>query len=155
MMACILLLVTTPIRTSTGNTKLLYEAYEHAALERANSLVELNLYNLYNELKKQNIAHPDIVLAQAVFETAWFSSDVCIHKHNCFGLVDSSTNSYFEFDNWQASVAAYKNKVQNKYNKHMFCTYYKFLQHIGYAADSHYIAKVKTVHEMVTDSLAI
>ena len=39
---------------------------------------ELTITNLIAEIRKNNIKHPKIVLAQAILETGWFKSSVCI-----------------------------------------------------------------------------
>lgn len=106
-------------------------------------LPELNVDNMYHEIVKANIKHPDIVLAQAVLETGWFTSKVCNECNNCFGLMRKG--EYFNFEHWTESVVAYRDKLQYK----MFDgeDYFSFLRRIGYAEDEDYIAKVKRVRD--------
>lgn len=94
------------------------------------------------------IEHSEIVYAQAILETGWFNSDICIRKNNLFGLYDSKTNSYITYNHWVESVLDYDKYIQSKYKnqKHIyFNDYYRFLQDIGYARDSNYIHKIKSI----------
>ena len=56
------------------------------------ALPELTIPNLIAEIRKNNIKHPKIVLAQAILETGWFKSSVCRKKHNLFGLTNPHTD---------------------------------------------------------------
>lgn len=102
-------------------------------------LPELTIPNLYAEIKKNNIKYPKIVLAQAILETGWFKSSVCRNKNNLFGLTNPRTKTYYEFDRWTESVAAYYSKVQYKYKGG---NYFLWLRDIGYAEDKGYIQAV-------------
>ena len=42
-----------------------------------------------------DIKHPTIVKAQAILETAHFSSDLCVKNNNLFGLYDSKNKRYY------------------------------------------------------------
>ena len=46
----------------------------------------LNMDRLYATLQKYGIRYPKIVLAQAILETGYFTSRVCLDKNNLFGL---------------------------------------------------------------------
>lgn len=102
-------------------------------------LPELTIPNLYAEIKKNNIKYPKIVLAQAILETGWFKSSVCRNKNNLFGLTNPHTKTYYEFDHWTESVAAYYSKVQYRYKGG---NYLLWLRDIGYAEDKGYIQAV-------------
>ena len=92
---------------------------------------------LYQELLRNNIKHPKIVLAQAILETGWFKSSVCKNKGNLFGLTNPRTGDYYEFNHWKESVVAYRDKVQYKYKDG---NYLLWLEKIGYAEDPGYIS---------------
>lgn len=93
---------------------------------------------VYDELKKYNVKHPEIVLAQAKLETGNYTSTLCKKHGNLFGL--KRKGGYAKFNNWQESVKAYRDWVQYKYKGG---DYYVFLKKIGYASDPKYIIKVK------------
>ena len=104
-----------------------------------NNLPELTIPNLYKEIIRNGILHPKIVLAQAILETGWFRSSVCLNKHNLFGLTNPCTGKYYEFNHWTESVRAYYTKVQYKYKGG---NYLLWLDEIGYAEDPNYIIAV-------------
>ena len=99
---------------------------------------------VYDELKKYNIKHPRIVLAQAKLETGNYTSKLCKRHGNLFGL--RKKGGYVKFGSWQESVKAYRNWVQYKYKGG---DYYVFLKKIGYASDPRYIEKVKQMAKKV------
>ena len=99
-------------------------------------LPELTIPNLIAEIRKNNIKHPKIVLAQAILETGWFKSSVCRNKHNLFGLTNPRTGQYYEFNHWTESVKAYYTKVQYRYKGG---NYLLWLRDIGYAEEKTYI----------------
>lgn len=96
-------------------------------------------------LQYYNIEHPTIVKAQAILETAHFTSDLCIKNNNLFGLYDSKNKRYYSYNHWWESIEAYKKLVQRKYNNSKY--YYRFLEDIKYAKDKEYINKVKKIAE--------
>lgn len=103
---------------------------------------------LIEALEYYDVKHPKIVQAQAILETGNFTSERCLVDNNLFGLYDSKSQRYYSFDHWISSVEAYISMVQYKYkgdNDKPPNHYYKFLQDIGYAKDSHYINKVKEI----------
>ena len=102
-------------------------------------LPELTIPNLYQEIIRNGIQHPRIVLAQAILETGWFRSPLCRNRHNLFGLTNPKTGKYYEFNHWTESVRAYYTKVQYKYKGG---NYLLWLHKIGYAEDPRYIREV-------------
>ena len=104
-----------------------------------NNLSELTIPNLYNEIIRNGILYPKIVLAQAILETGWFRSSVCRNKHNLFGLTNPRTGKYYEFNHWTESVRAYYTKVQYKYKGG---NYLLWLDEIGYAEDPLYTKSI-------------
>lgn len=102
-------------------------------------LPELTIPNLYQEIIRNGILHPRIVLAQAILETGWFRSPLCRNRHNLFGLTNPKTGKYYEFNHWTESVRAYYTKVQYKYKGG---NYLLWLRDIGYAEDLRYVREV-------------
>lgn len=96
-------------------------------------------------LQYYNIKHPTIVKAQAILETAHFTSDLCIKNNNLFGLYDSKNKRYYSYNHWWESIEAYKKLVQRKCNNSKY--YYMFLEDIKYAKDEEYINKLKEIAE--------
>lgn len=106
-------------------------------------LPELTIPNLYQEIIRNGIQHPRIVLAQAILETGWFRSPLCRNRHNLFGLTNPKTGKYYEFNHWTESVRAYYTKVQYKYKGG---NYLLWLRDIGYAEDPRYVREVMKVY---------
>lgn len=104
----------------------------------------VNIELLKDACEYYKLKHIDIVIAQAILETGYFRSNICKTKNNLFGLYNSSKNEYFSFNHWSESVEAYKTMVQYKYKEG---DYYHWLDSIGYATDTHYINKLKTLNK--------
>lgn len=103
---------------------------------------DLTAESVLAEILRNNLAHPRVVLAQAVLETGWFKSSVCRNYNNLFGLTNPRTKEYYRFDTWQESVRAYYTKVQYRYR----CgNYLRWLREIGYAEDPDYTAKLRVL----------
>lgn len=98
----------------------------------------LNETNVLKELKKQNIPHAKIVLAQSKLETGGYTSKLCKTHNNIFGL--RKGNSYRRYDNYIACIADYKKRISSKYKGG---SYYEFLKRLGYAEDPEYTQKLK------------
>lgn len=99
--------------------------------------------NLLDEIIRQDVRFPRIVLAQAMLETGYFSSRVCREYNNLFGL-RKRNGAYYQFDRWEDSVAAYRDYVQYKYTGG---NYFDFLDRIGYAEDKRYTQKVRVIYQ--------
>lgn len=117
-----------------------------------NNLPELTIPNLYKEIIRNGILYPKIVLAQAILETGWFRSSVCLNKHNLFGLTNPRTGKYYEFNHWSESVRAYYTKVQYKYKGG---NYLFWLDEIGYAEDLNYISSLIRILKMFEEIINI
>lgn len=109
-------------------------------------LPELTIPNLYEEIRKNNLKYPKVVLAQAILETGWFRSPACRNRNNLFGLTNPRTGKYYEFEHWTDSVRAYYDKVQHRFKGG---NYLLWLQKIGYAEDPEYVRAVIRVMRML------
>ena len=112
---------------------------EKTEVSERKELPALTIPNLYQEIIRNGIRHPKIVLAQAILETGWFRSPLCRNRHNLFGLTNPKTGKYYEFNHWTESVRAYYTKVQYKYTGG---NYLLWLHKIGYAEDPRYIREI-------------
>ena len=112
---------------------------EKTEVSERKELPALTIPNLYQEIIRNGIRHPKIVLAQAILETGWFRSPLCRNRHNLFGLTNPKTGKYYEFNHWTESVSAYYTKVQYKYKGG---NYLLWLRDIGYAEDPRYVREV-------------
>jgi hypothetical protein len=101
------------------------------------------------KLEKAEIKHPKIVLAQAILETGWFSSDLCKQKNNYFGFWYNK--QFKEFRDIEHCLQYYKT-WQTKWYKGG--DYYSFLEclYVGekgdckrYASDPKYIDKLQAI----------
>lgn len=104
---------------------------------------------LMEALVYYEVDHPEIVYAQAILETGWFTSDLCLNSNNLFGLYNSKKLQYYRFNHWAESVVAYVKFVQYKYKPPD--DYYKFLSRIGYAEDKDYIRKLRNITNRLQD----
>lgn len=128
----------TPVARNSDKSTSLKSGNQNNA-GKTSSLPTLTIPNLYEEIRRNGIQYPKIVLAQAILETGWFRSSVCRDKHNLFGLTNPQTGKYYEFGHWTESVRAYYTKVQYKYKGG---NYLLWLRDIGYAEDPRYIRSV-------------
>lgn len=115
---------------------------EKTEVSERKELPALTIPNLYQEIIRNGIRHPKIVLAQAILETGWFRSPLCRNRHNLFGLTNPKTGKYYEFNHWTESVRAYYTKVQYKYTGG---NYLLWLHKIGYAEDPRYVIAVTQI----------
>ena len=93
-----------------------------------------------HEIKRQNIPHPAVVLAQARLETGNFKSDYYRRTRNLFGI--KKKGKYAIYDDWRDGVREYKRLVSSRYDGG---SYYSFLRRINYASDPNYIEKLKKI----------
>lgn len=85
---------------------------------------ELTPQNVYNYCIEQDIKYPEIVTAQAIWETGWFRCSNCsLDKNNLFGF--TTGGPYFKYDNWKESIKYYKRWQDKFYDPER--DYYEFL----------------------------
>jgi Mannosyl-glycoprotein endo-beta-N-acetylglucosaminidase len=100
----------------------------------------LTAEEVFKYICEKDIAHPDIVIRQAILETGWFKAPFLMSRNNIFGF---RSKKYLHFDNWKDCVDYYK-KWQDKRYKDPNEDYYKFLLRVKYATSS-YPARLKKV----------
>lgn len=103
--------------------------------------LELNKDNFNYVCTVLEIAHPEIVYAQAQLESGRFTSNLFKTRNNFLGLYDSKKHEYFKFNHWSDCLNGYKQYVQRKWDGNS--DYYTFLVNLPYAEDPNYISKVK------------
>jgi hypothetical protein len=96
---------------------------------------------VFQYLCEKGIAHPEIVIRQAILETGWFKAPFLMSRNNIFGF---RTRQYMSFPSWQACADYYK-QWQDKRYKDPSEDYYKFLVRVRYAVSSYptHLKKVK------------
>lgn len=112
----------------------------------------LSLVSLYKEIQQQEIAHPDIVWAQAILETGWLKKHT---NNNLFGMkkptkrpnltLASSPKNYAHYKHWVDAVTDYK--LWQKFcqvDKLSRDAYLDFLAE-HYATDKQYVIKLKKI----------
>lgn len=101
---------------------------------------------VYDKIVKAGVAHPEIVLKQAIHESANFKSKGARNKNNILGLMKTVNRGTKKervvlrtFDSIDSCINFYKRVIQGRYNGG---DYYKFLRRIPYATDPKYKYKV-------------
>lgn len=117
----------------------------HGTEHMNSSTTELTLENVYNELLKNDIQEPLIVLAQVYHETGNLKSNICLTKNNLLGF--NTNKGYRKFDSWQECIVYAKTWQDKRYQGG---DYFMFLKKIGYATDINYIKKLKLTLNKIT-----
>jgi hypothetical protein len=105
---------------------------------------------VYQKCTALDIQFPEIVTAQACFETGWFKSYSARERNNLFGfrhrtyVTEENPNGYLSFDSWEECVIYYKGWQDRKYKGG---DYYDFLHNVGYyeADEIHYTSSLKRI----------
>ena len=93
------------------------------------------------EIIRQGIPHPTIVLAQARLESGNFTSRLCKVNNNIFGIRHGK--HYAKYNRWQDCVTDYKKRISSRYKGG---DYYTFLINIRYAQSGpKYIVALKKI----------
>lgn len=105
---------------------------------------------VYSYIVECEIYEPEIVLRQSILETGWWTSKNCVERNNIFGMkggkvTDDNPEGYMIYEDWKASVRAYKEWQLRKYNPDYCGTYYDFLESVGYAESPEYTNKLKQI----------
>lgn len=109
----------------------------------------LNWENIDYWMDYFNVEYKDIVKAQIRLETGNLTSDNCVKNNNLFGMMYNDrtatykANGYAGYSSYIESIKCYSMWQHKYYNG--TDNYYDFLRKIGYATDSLYIQKLKTI----------
>jgi len=97
--------------------------------------------SIFEYICQKKIAHPEIVIKQAILETGWFTAPFLMSRNNIFGF---RKTTYLRFNNWKECVDYYK-RWQDKRYVNPKEDYYKFLVRIKYAVAGYtnHIKKIK------------
>lgn len=93
------------------------------------SLGRPTLDEVFSEICKADIRHPEVVMSQVQLETGYLTAPMLMSRNNLFGF---RAKSYLTFSHWKESIAYYK-KWQDKRYTNNSEDYYKFLVRIRYA----------------------
>ena len=103
-------------------------------------ITSLSRHSVYEEIKRQNIPHANIVLAQSLLETGEYKSSLTRTHKNIFGM--RNRNGYKKYTSYEECIGDYKKRISSRYKGG---DYYKFIRDIGYAEDPEYITKLKKI----------
>ena len=118
-----------------------------------NSTDSFTLEYFKNYVSSLNLKHPDIVIAQAIHETGYFTSNIFKENNNLFGMKKAYqrpttcidvNRGHAVYSNWKNSVidyALWQSKYGNYSNKN---DYFKYLN-TCYAEDKNYIKNLKLI----------
>lgn len=119
---------------------------EYVNVERVDTLfiekvdtLYLTKQNVYAELKRQEVPHAEIVLAQSLLETGNYKSKLAHSHSNIFGM--RTSKGYKKYKNWSECISDYKKRISSRLKGGE--NYYQFLVRIGYAEDPSYTNKLK------------
>lgn len=107
---------------------------------------KLNKNSVYEYAIEIGVKYPTICAAQAIHETASFTSYGCRKRHNLFGF--GGYGSYKRFKDWHECVQYYKYYQEKKSEQHNCCnTYFGWFKYVShhFAADKHYGQKLAKV----------
>jgi uncharacterized FlgJ-related protein len=118
---------------------------------------DAKLLFLYFEIIENDIKHPDIVLAQAILESGYLSSQIFIENNNLFGMrfperrptvAIGENKGYSVYNCWMGSVKDYKlfQEFLFKRKEKTRDEYFDYLDRI-YAEDPNYVPFLKKVIE--------
>jgi hypothetical protein len=105
----------------------------------------------------EKIRNPEVVLLQAQLETGFYTSDIFLSGHNCFGMKHpkyrqtvaiGTYQGHAQYNNWIDSVIDYKiwqdwfKSIGYRFEGNQSSEYMVFLKCIRYAEDPRYIHKL-------------
>lgn len=134
----LLLLKTNSLSSESKIYKQIYQtSLQDTTYTQKDSVLSLNITNIYSKIIEYGIYEPKIVLYQALQESGNFSSKYFKVNNNLFGF--RGKNGYFKFEHWEMSIAYYK-KWQDKvpYSSEKYGNYFNYLKIRNYASDPNY-----------------
>ena len=124
-----------------------------------NVQAEKNTFNkekFVDELKRLNIKHPHIVVAQSMVETGYWKSKIFKENHNLFGMkqanirintASGTQNNHAYYETWMESIydyAFYQCRYLGRIKTE--AEYYDYLSN-SYAEDKNYVKILKSIVE--------
>lgn len=113
---------------------------------------------MYEEIVCNEIAHPEIVLAQTINECGWdYDSNNAMKRNNFFGMTggkkcESNKYGYKIFSHWTESVYDYKCWQEKRYKGES--DYYEFLIRWKYAQSEEYCDDLRAIiRDLVIDGI--
>ncbi len=123
-------------------------------------------------MERMGIQCPEVVTAQMVHETGFFTSDIYKRGHNLFGMkkayyrsrdlqlgeykghasYQSDAHSLLDYKEWQDYVGGKWLKRRNKEKFSSNEEYMQFLLDVGYAEDRRYINKLKKYINLINNN---
>lgn len=100
--------------------------------------------DVLRELHRQQVQHPQIVLAQARLESGNFKAKTYLDTGNLLGIKKNGKYVVYPRRNWRECISDYKKIISSRYLREGGGNYYVFLKRMGYAKDKNYIQKVKS-----------
>lgn len=112
--------------------------------------------DVYYEIKRAGIKYPDVVLAQAILESAHFESKIAKHNNNLFGMrmprsrettAVGTRYGYARYLSWEDSVEDYKLWQDYLFSRHPNMTKDQFKRYINkmYSTSKGYISKINSI----------
>lgn len=105
--------------------------------------IQLNNALVYKMIIDAQVREPEIVLKQSILETGHFQSRACLQDNNLFGF--TGRDGLMKFNSANDCILWYKQWQSTWYNPLKYKDYYEFLNGIGYAEDTTYIAQLKRI----------
>jgi len=118
--------------------------------------LDFSYENFKEYLTLRGIKYQKIIVKQAILETGYFTSLVFTVNNNLFGMrhprirntVSLGSNlNHAKYRHWTDSVEDYI-LWQDYHNRLIEDCYYTFLKKVGYATDTQYTKKLKTIDTM-------
>lgn len=129
---------------------------ETSKIEKYFRSVDLSTASLLAALRFNQVVSPEVLLSQAILETGYFKSELCLEHNNLFGMKwpwarenrssGSTRNGFAIYNCWYDAVIDMK-LFQGYYLRRGrdLTDYFSFLKRIGYAQDPKYLKKLKLI----------
>ena len=108
---------------------------------------------VYRSVLDEAVMFPEVVYAQSVIETGWFTSRLFREHNNLFGLYNSYKGHFFQYHSWYGSIVGEDRDgkhypgyidIQKRYKGGDDVEeYLQWLERIGYAEDTTYVRKIR------------
>lgn len=109
--------------------------------------------SIFQSIISNDIEHPDIVYAQAILETGYFTSKIFVENNNLFGMkmpkrretfAINEKNNHAAFESWYDSIQDYKIWQSTYASNKSRDEYFDYLEK-HYSEDKQYVKKLKRI----------